>query len=54
MGFGISPDYLYTIKNTSDFLNNPMRFGVGYISEIDDLARKNEIYNSYSFHLNNT
>lgn len=31
-GFGISPNYVYTLKNSSDFLNSPQFFGVGYVS----------------------
>ncbi|PHV70547.1 hypothetical protein CS063_09595 [Sporanaerobium hydrogeniformans] len=32
VGYGISPDYVYTLKNKNDMLNAPNTFGVGYIT----------------------
>lgn len=30
VGYAISPDYIYTLEEPSDFLNNPAAFGVAY------------------------
>lgn len=48
VGFGITPDYLYTIKNLNDFLNNPLQFGVGYLK---DFKAKDERASQYSYKL---
>jgi putative ABC transport system permease protein len=54
-GFGISPDYVYTIRNMSDVLNSPKTFGVGYVSDyLFDRVETEKIYNevnSYSYKL---
>lgn len=33
VGYGITPDYVYVLKNTSDFLTSPQTFGVAYLNE---------------------
>ena len=33
VGYAISPDYTYTLEESSDFLNNPTSFGVGYVTD---------------------
>ena len=49
VGYGISPDYVNTLKNMSDFLGSPQTFGVAYITEkafkkIDDTTTKSSLY----------
>lgn len=34
VGYAICPDYTYTLEETTDFLNNPASFGVGFVNEI--------------------
>ncbi len=33
VGYGISPDYVYTLKSKNDMLNTPTTFGVSYITK---------------------
>lgn len=49
VGYGISPDYVYTLKNSGDFLNSPQTFGVAYLTQkgfkkIDEHDGKSTLY----------
>jgi len=53
VGYGISPDYVYTLKNASDFLNSPETFGVAYVTEkgfekIDNNEAQSTLYSYQS------
>ncbi|MDF2613704.1 MAG: transporter permease [Clostridia bacterium] len=49
VGYGISPDYVNTLKNLSDFLSSPQTFGVAYLTasgfeKIDNTDTKTTLY----------
>lgn len=56
VGYGISPDYIMTIENKSDFINDPKKFGVGYLTEdfIESKDWPENRFTSYSFDLKQT
>ena len=51
VGYAISPDYIYTLEEPSDFLNNPDAFGVAYatIPGFNKLKDTHPISNTYCF-----
>lgn len=51
VGFGISPDYVYTLKQPSDFVNSPNTFGVAYLTQkgFDKIQNDKATYSTYSY-----
>lgn len=51
VGYAISPDYIYTLEEPSDFLNNPYAFGVGYTTALGykKLENNTDLTTTYSF-----
>ena len=51
VGYAISPDYIYTLEEPSDFLNNPYTFGVSYTTELGykKLENRTDHVTTYSF-----
>ncbi len=53
VGYGISPEYVYTLKNSGDFLNSPQTFGVAYVNakgfeKINNNRAKSTLYSYQS------
>lgn len=46
-GIGISPEYIYAMKNSSDIFPQPEKFGIGFI-EISDISKMTGMNNSYN------
>lgn len=53
VGYGITPDYVNTLKNLSDFVSSPQTFGVAYVTKdgfdaADNDKAKNTLYSFQS------
>lgn len=51
VGFGISPDYLYTLKHPSDLMNTPNTFGLAYLNQkgFDKIKNTRKVTSTYSY-----
>lgn len=51
VGFGISPDYIYTLKQPSDLMNAPATFGLAYLTEkgFDKIENVKATTSTYSY-----
>ncbi len=55
VGYGITPDYVNTLKNLSDFLASPHTFGVAYVNQkgFDKVDQKQSKTTLYSYEIKN-
>lgn len=51
VGYGISPEYVYTLKNTNDLMNSPLTFGVAYVNEkgFKRIEPSSEVIHTYRY-----